>query len=387
MTDPTSTPAIEVVNYVDSPNYVVNLQNFLNQTLSKIMPKNEERYRYLDQRAMNIWITAMTHETVDANVNYEELEYRGDAVLKYVFPKYLMIRYPNLKKDELTRLNIAYMSKIEQANFARRLGLDKFARVVSQGEIITNIAGDLFESFMGALDTVGDSLAFGRGAIDCYNMITYLYNKYDIDMRKKEGDFKTQVQQLFPVGGGIPKEEHAFANGKAVFSITLTPDQVDYLRNNGIDVTKLPKVVGSGSGRTKISAEYKAYENAYENLSAVGATTAWIKKQRNLLQFSDPEIIKYVKDSTKRLKNEGYKGMVFFTSGKTKTPVGQVINLLGIKSDDSKKILGTVYVPFRKIDNLDGLEPEDAFAALRAEELLADKAGRVKLISNYASGL
>ncbi len=112
-----STEMIEVNQWLH------RLQLFIDRLLEPIIKDRKARNRYLDEKAMAIWMIAFTHETVSMTDNYEELEFLGDAILKAVFPKYLMQRFPNLKKGDYTELNTAYMSKMMQARLSRELGL------------------------------------------------------------------------------------------------------------------------------------------------------------------------------------------------------------------------------------------------------------------------
>lgn len=177
--------------------WLQQLQSFLNELLTPVIKDQTQRYKYLDGNAMNIWAKAFTHETVSPSFNYEDLEYSGDAVLKWAFPKYLKKRFPYLHKGEFTELNVAYMSKPFQAQLARELGLSPYIRVKGIDRAILNLETDVFESFFGALEEIGDSILDGSGAIQCYNMIIHIFKNIDIDETKGRGSVKTQVLQMF----------------------------------------------------------------------------------------------------------------------------------------------------------------------------------------------
>ncbi|MBY0379605.1 MAG: hypothetical protein K2P99_04300, partial [Burkholderiales bacterium] len=105
--------------------WLQRLQSFIDSILQRTIKDPVVRARYIDRTAMPIWAQAFTHETVSP-LNYEDLEYRGDGVLKYAFLKYLMRRFPYLHKGEYTELNVTYMSKIWQAQLSRNLGFTEY---------------------------------------------------------------------------------------------------------------------------------------------------------------------------------------------------------------------------------------------------------------------
>lgn len=328
--------------------WLQGLQSFLNVLLSPIIHNQTDRNRYLDGRAMKIWVTAFTHETVSPSDNYEDLEFLGDAVLKAVFPKYLMRRLPYLHKGEYTELNVAYMSKIMQAQLARQMGLTNYIRVTGIDRAILNLETDVFESFFGALDTISDSITFGLGFVNCYNMIIHIFQNVEIDESKGRGSAKTQVIQMF-VRFDLPKPIETYDDSdkhNVKFSVVLTQDHINFLNSYTVNIRN--KVIGHGEAPTKKEAEYEAYSQALRLLADHGITTQWAEEAKQVRDFSDPSVVPYVPRANSRLKSEGFESMYFFIPRKTVTPKGAIVQLVGIRPNGQHEVLSYTYTSDRE---------------------------------------
>lgn len=391
--------------------WLQGLQSFLNGLLTPVIKDKTKRYRYLDGNAMKIWAEAFTHETVSPSNNYEDLEYAGDAVLKWAFPKYLKRRFPYLHKGEFTELNVAYMSKIMQAQLAREMGLGQFIRVKGIDRAILNLETDVFESFFGALEAIADSILDGAGAAQCYNMIIHLFQNVEIDETKGRGSAKTQVIQMF-VRFDLPKPQeqspgaeitiqarpelmrllsrggivdpvigHAVAAKdkdasyeayrQVMTSLTETglvmveEERIAGQGRHGVDFTvSLRKehveflrsygvnidnpVIGYAAAPTKKEAEFEAYTQAFNTLGEYGITTEWAEEAKQIRDFSDPSVAPYVPTASERLKNEGFHSMYFFIPRKTVTPKGAIVQLVGVKGDGVHEVLSYTYATDRE---------------------------------------
>jgi dsRNA-specific ribonuclease len=370
-----------------------------------------ERNKYLDAKAMVIWARAFTHETVSPSDNYEDLEFLGDAMLKAVFPKYLMKRLPYLHKGEYTELNVAYMSKIMQAQLSRRMGLTEYIRVTGIDRAILNLETDVFESFFGALDMISDTIIPGLGFANCYNMIVHIFQDVDIDETKGRGSAKTQVIQMF-VRFDLPKPEEQSPGsdvsieatpalmtllnkvgikdpvmGHAVAAkdkdaeyeaynqtinilidsglITLAHEKITGPERKGIDfAVKLRKehvdflrsygviiedpIIGYAEAPTKKEAEFEAYTEALNSLADLGITTEWAEEAKRVRDFSDPSVSPYVMAASERLKRDGFTNMYFFIPRKTVTPKGAIVQLVGIRPTGQHEVLSYTYTTDRE---------------------------------------
>ena len=99
----------------------------------------------------------MDESTIDLmSESSERIEFFGDSVIKCIVAKYLYTRY--YKEDEgfLTKTKTKIENRKSLANFARKLGLEKYLIISKQNEEAGNrdsdkFLEDAFEAFMGAL--------------------------------------------------------------------------------------------------------------------------------------------------------------------------------------------------------------------------------------------
>jgi dsRNA-specific ribonuclease len=343
--------------------WLQQLQSFLNTLLRHIIPDQTTRNRYLDRDAMIIWAKAFTHETFSPTANYEDLEFLGDAILKSVFPKYLMKRFPYFHKNEYTELNVAYMSKIMQATLSRKLGFSPYIRIKGLDKAILNLETDVFESFFGALDTISDNVLFGLGLANCYNMIVYIFKDIEIDEDRARGAAKTRVDQIF-TRFGLPKPGQIIDNTNRFnikVSVALPLESVKFLANYGVNIEgptvryevieKNPPAVRKYTGiviaakyaATSAEADFEAYTEAVNFLADRGITTEWAEEAKREVEFSDPLIAPYVGAAEQRLHAEGYKSMQIFIPRKTNTPKGAIIQLIGVRPNGRTELLSYTY--------------------------------------------
>lgn len=323
--------------------WLQQLQSFLDKILQHIIKDQAIRNRYLDIEAMIIWEQAFTHETFSPTKNYEDLEYLGDAILKSLFPKYLMKRFPYLHKKEYTDLNVAYMSKIMQAQLARKLGFGPFIRIKGLDKAILNLETDVFESFFGALDTISDNITPGLGLANSYNMLIYIFSDIEIDEDKGRGAAKTQVIQIFSRFGLPAPEEMADETEpfKAKFSVSLPRESINFLKTYGVNIEN--PTISYTEAPTKAEACSEAYIKAANFLETYGITDEWAENAKQVRDFSDQLVAPYAAGADQRLKAEGFVSMYLFLPRKTTTQKGAVVQLIGVRPDGNHEVLSYTY--------------------------------------------
>lgn len=83
--------------------------------------------------------------------NYERLEFLGDSVLGAIISCHLFATYPDANEGYLTQMKSKIVNRKNLNKLGEELGLIKFLQNDSNTALSENIAGNLFESLIGAL--------------------------------------------------------------------------------------------------------------------------------------------------------------------------------------------------------------------------------------------
>ena len=325
-----------------SKQWLQDLQALISKYVELAVEQPANRARYIDAVAMPIWITAFTHETYSPTDNNEDLEYLGDTVLKSVFPKYLMRRFPELHKRDYTELNTYYTSNIFHAQLTRSMGMGELVRFKGLDRTILNIEGDMFEAFFGALDTITDMIKPGLGITICYRLIEYLFNDIEIDLDRTSGSAKTQVHQIPKrFGIGEPEEIITQNNNSVTFQLNLRPEHIVFFARHNIHIHN--KVLAIKTDNTKKGAEVAAYAEALATLHSYGISSKWAEQKKNAKDFDDLAVKPYVSAARARLREEGFEDMYFFIPKKTNTPAGSIVLLVGIRANGKEQTISYMY--------------------------------------------
>ena len=179
----------------------------------------------------NCQILKLIKDSMNTNVvelmpeSSERIEFFGDSVIKCIVAKYLYTRY--YKEDEgfLTKTKTKIENRKSLANFARKLGLDKYLIISKQNEEANNrdsdkFLEDAFEAFMGAL-------LFDQGFEFCEKYLLKLLET-EIDYAEIlyiNTNFKDHLQRFFhqnswqhPVFDDISTE---IINSKKTFTVAV----------------------------------------------------------------------------------------------------------------------------------------------------------------------
>jgi dsRNA-specific ribonuclease len=248
------------MNDINDPIWLSSLQLFIDEVLERIIPDPNERLKYIDDRAMTEWAEAFTYITYSYSFNSEKKEYFGDRGAEWSWSRYTRKRFPFLNEDGYTNLKNAYMSKLRQGGIADELGFGHYVRMgadeggyiylyneylekIRIGEISqdttygdyvrtgvddrlnTKIYTDLFESFFGGLEAVGDLVHDGLGILTCYNMMVEIFKDREIDISLAEGPPKTVVIQMFTRHGLNKPQGIAYDSNTTTVSIEYNADK------------------------------------------------------------------------------------------------------------------------------------------------------------------
>ena len=133
----------EIINFIKRLNLDKKYQKeFSNKQIKNIM--------YIEE--------ALTHSSANSEINYENLEFLGDAVLRLIASDFIKNKYPHMRVGERSELRSQLVSdqwlgevgkKIEIGNvliMGKKAIKDKSAKVTIQAEATEALIGALYES-------------------------------------------------------------------------------------------------------------------------------------------------------------------------------------------------------------------------------------------------
>ena len=259
-------------------------QAYVYSILSSFVEDESVLLRMVDSQSMAIWAQAFTHETYSSDHNYESLETLGDGVLKYAFRKYLTATQTKITPAQISSLETYYMAKGFQSRTSTELGFPNWVRI-GPSTMTINIVEDLFESFFGALDYVGDTIEPGKGAAYSIAFLTLIFRSVTLDVKRSLGNPKTLVNQTAErLHWGKIVEDIDERGSDVRMSIRVSDQGLRYLRDLGIEVTN---PIGFGSGGTRTAASTAAYIQAFDNLYDRGLTLSVIEKLRAKIEMNE----------------------------------------------------------------------------------------------------
>ncbi|MDQ5929076.1 MAG: ribonuclease [Bacteroidota bacterium] len=207
-----------------------------------------------DPADLEIYKKAFTHRSInllseDGNpVNYERLEFLGDAMLSAVIAAFLFDKAPLGDEGYLTKMRSKIVSREHLNELGKDLELIKFVKSkVPVNHFGENIHGNVFESLIGAI-------YLDKGYIYCEKFIYQrVINQY-VDLSRLEGkviSYKSLVIEW------CQKE-------KRIFKYDIFEDNaLDGQRFFGVKLSIDDKVIAKARATSKKKAEEKASQRAY----------------------------------------------------------------------------------------------------------------------------
>jgi len=214
--------------------------------LSKILgfkPKNKELY-----------IKAFTHRSLNLKdhegnaVNYERLEFVGDAMLSAVIASYLFEKVPHGDEGYLTKMRSKVVSREHLNELGKQLKLiDLVESKIPTTNFGNNIHGNLFESLVGAI-------FLDRGYKQCEKFIFKRVVKPHVDIETLEGKIISYKSLLIE---WCQKEKKSFDYN--VYEDTGNDD----LKHFSVKLSINNKVISKARATSKKKAEEKASRRAF----------------------------------------------------------------------------------------------------------------------------
>lgn len=204
-----------------------------------------ERYDYYDQ--------ALTHSSYTYELglapalNYERLEFLGDAVLKLVVSDYLYERFPHYREGELTKIRAVVVSDAILAKLAERIELGAYlimgaSEARSGGARKTSNLACAFEALLGAFYLDGQ---IEQARVLLQDLLQDIIT--DVDLSKTKDNYKAVLQE-FTQGEGMGLPEY----------VTTKETGPSHNRTFHVEVRINNEVLGYGTGKTKKEAQQQA---------------------------------------------------------------------------------------------------------------------------------
>lgn len=211
----------------------------------------------------NLLITALTHPSFflhneGPSLNYQRLEFLGDSILSFVITERLFKLYPEEREGELARYRAVLVQGSGLSNQARKIHLPDFIRLSDAeykagGSNKDSILEDVFEALIGAIYLDSDVATTQR-------LINYLFD--DLGQLIKESlpnlNRKGKLQELIQHASPTATIEYTLQESKGP----------DHNKSFTVNVLINGKILGTGSGPSKKSAEEHAAIQALEILKS-----------------------------------------------------------------------------------------------------------------------
>ena len=201
---------------------------------------------------------ALTHrsyvnENPSSPEDNERLEFLGDAVLDFIVGAWVYHRFPEMPEGDLTKMRSAIVRNDQLAVFARHLNLGDALRL-GHGEYATGgshragLLGSTFEAVIGAL-----YLDSGLGAVEAF--VNPLLDNVRESILTKIHDPKSQLQEW---------AQAQKMSAPRYRTVSMTGP--DHAKEFEVEVEIDERVVGTGRGSSKHSAQHTAASDAIKNL-------------------------------------------------------------------------------------------------------------------------
>ncbi len=219
-------------------NFFLQLSDILNYK-----PKNKALY-----------IKAFTHRSLNLKddqgnaVNYERLEFVGDAMLSSVIASYLFEKVPHGDEGYLTKMRSKVVSREHLNELGKELKLiDLVESKIPTSNFGNNIHGNLFESLVGAI-------FLDKGYKQCEKFIFKRVIEPHVDIEKLEGKVISYKSLLIE---WCQKEKKSFDYN--VYEDTGNDD----LKHFSVKLSINEKVISKARATSKKKAEEKASKRAF----------------------------------------------------------------------------------------------------------------------------
>ncbi len=205
-------------------------------------------------KKIKVYETAFTHRSMNIKnskghaINYERLEFLGDAMLSAVIASHLYLEVPSGDEGYLTKMRSKIVSREHLNELGRELNLiDLVDSKIPNGQFGDNIHGNLFEALVGAI-------FLDRGYKYCEKFIYKRVITPHVDIERLEGKVISYKSLLIE---WCQKEKKSF--NYDVYDDTGNDD----IRHFSVKLSIDKKIVSKARATSKKKAEEKASKRAF----------------------------------------------------------------------------------------------------------------------------
>ncbi|WP_344787770.1 ribonuclease III [Postechiella marina] len=234
--------------------------NYIRKILNSRSQRNGSFFMELNQilgfnpKQLKFYKKAFTHRSMNIKdsqgnaINYERLEFLGDAMLSSVVASHLYLEVPGGDEGYLTKMRSKIVSREHLNELGRELNLIKLVESkIPPGQFGDNIHGNLFEALVGAIFLDG---GYKQCEKFIYKRIIIPY----VDIEKLEGKVISYKSLLIE---WCQKEKKTFAYN--VYEDTGNDD----VRHFSVKLSIDNKIVAKARATSKKKAEEKASKRAF----------------------------------------------------------------------------------------------------------------------------
>jgi len=151
----------------------------------------------------DLLLEAITHKSI-SKINYERLEFLGDAVIQLIITEYLFKKYPNHQEGDLSREKQVVVSKKILSSISINIGLINVLRsnnlkFESNDSLKESLSTDIIESIIGAIFLDSDY-------VQCQKIVLEIFSEHlDGIQTIGQKDPKTLLQEYMQsIGQPLP---------------------------------------------------------------------------------------------------------------------------------------------------------------------------------------